>query len=286
MKKSTHPLMQILVLLALALACFLIASIATALMAFTDVDIQSRSFLLWTQSLTSILIFVVPMLLMVAIYYRKNAVSFLALRADGHSWLMALVGIVVLLLITPLNEWLTEWNDTWNLGHLGEMLRQIQEQSEGVMEKLIKGDTIGALLANLLVIAVLPAVCEELFFRGGIQNLLQRWVRNPHVAIWITAAVFSLIHGEIFSFVPRFVLGALLGYLYVYGGSMVVNVVAHFVNNAVVVLLYWLVARGTLDLDPEAPLGFTPVITVCCTLAAVAVMWVTFSGKKVKKLTV
>ncbi len=275
--------MQLLVLLFVMLGCFLLSTIIIAILTFTGVDVQSQSFLLWTQSLTSILIFIVPTLIMVALYYRKDASQFLRLRFDSRSWLMALVGIVVVLLIIPLIEWLTEWNDSWNLGSIGEMLRQMQESSERVLQKLVKGDSIGTLLANLLVIAILPAICEEMFFRGGIQNLLHRWVRNPHVAIWLTATIFSLGHGELFSFMPRFVLGALLGYLYVYGGSMVINIAAHFFNNALVVILYWLVARGYLDIDPEAPLGFTPIIIVCCSLAAIGIMWVTFFDKKVKK---
>jgi membrane protease YdiL (CAAX protease family) len=149
------------------------------------------------------------------------------------------------------------------------------------METMLAGAGVGTLLANLVVIALVPAVCEEFFFRAGMQNLMLRWVKNPHVAIWITAAVFSLFHGEVFAFMPRFIMGAILGYLYLGSNSIVPNMVAHFFNNAMVVVLYWLIARGVLDVDPEAPMAAAWPITLGCTVAAVAVANVSF-GKNLK----
>ena len=75
-------------------------------------------------------------------------------------------------------------------------------------------------------------------------------------------------------------LGALLGYLYVYGGSLLPNMMAHFVNNAILVVLYWLMARGVVDIDPEAPLQVDWALTALCTLAAIAVLAATFYRKK------
>ena len=137
--------------------------------------------------------------------------------------------------------------------------------------------SVSGLLFNLLVVAVVPAVCEEAFFRVGIQNLMHRWTGNIHAAIWITAALFSVVHFEAYSFMPRFLMGALLGYLFVYGGSFVVNASAHFVNNAVVVALYWLSARGIIGIDMASPLGLNPMVTICCTLAAVVLFVVAFA---------
>lgn len=277
--------MQLMVMLALTLGMFLFASVFTILLK-SIFDMGGTSFILWAQAITQVLVFLVPVVLMTIIYYRNSAREYLRLHFGRREWLMALAGAVVTLLLVPANDWLTTWNDGWNLGLVGEKLRELQNQTEGMVEQMMSTDTVGGLLANLLVVALLPAICEEVFFRAGIQNLLQRWFRNPHAAIWLAAIIFSLGHGELFSFMPRFVLGALLGYLYVYGGSIVVNSAAHFTNNALVVLMYWLSARGVLPLDPSEPLTVGWLLTACCTLAALGVLWVTFFGKKLKNSTV
>ena len=278
MKKSTHPLLQLLVMLAMALGMLLISSIITTPMML--IDATSRPMILIAQSLTQLLTFLEPVVLMTVIYYRTSMREYLRLNFSGRHWYYALAGVVATLLIIPANDWLTTWNDSWNLGRIGELLRRLQDATEGVVESMMSTDTVWGLLGNLLVVALIPAVCEEVFFRAGIQNLLQKWVKNPHLAIWLTAIIFSLGHGEVFSFVPRFVLGALLGYLYVYGGSLLPNMMAHFVNNAILVVLYWLMARGVVDIDPEAPLQVDWALTALCTLAAIAVLAATFYRKK------
>lgn len=265
--------MQLLVMLAIALGMLLFSSILSAPLLFAD---MSRPMILVVQSVTQLLTFLVPVVLMTVIYYRGSMCEYYRLDFSGRRWYYALAGVVVTLLLIPANDWLTTWNDSWNLGRVGEMLRGVQESTEGMVAKMMSTDTVAGLLGNLLVVALIPAVCEEVFFRAGFQNLIQKWVKNPHVAVWLTAVIFSLGHGEVFAFMPRFVLGALLGYLYVYGGSLLPNMMAHFVNNALVVVLYWLVARGVIDIDPEAPLKVDWTLSVLCTLAGAAVLWVTF----------
>lgn len=91
---------------------------------------------------------------------------------------------------------------------------------------------IGDLLIFLLVSAVVPAICEELFFRGGVQQLLTEWTKKPHAAIIITAFIFSLLHIDPFGFFARFILGIALGYLFWWSGSLRLSIAAHFVFNA------------------------------------------------------
>jgi membrane protease YdiL (CAAX protease family) len=189
--------------------------------------------------------------------------------------------VVVLMLLMPLTDWLSVWNDGWHWSGMWEAvereLRRVGEMSQTMVELTLRECHP---LLSLLCVALVPAICEELFFRAGVQNLLQRWFKNVHVAVWVTAALFSLAHGEVFAFLPRFLLGALLGYLYVGGGSLVVNVLVHFVNNAIVVILFWL-ATPESGFDPMAPLGVGWTVTLACSLAAVMLMVVTF-GKGLK----
>jgi len=91
----------------------------------------------------------------------------------------------------------------------------------------------------MVVIAIIPAIGEELLFRGLIQNQLQSWARNAHWAVWITAILFSAIHIQFYGFVPRMLLGALFGYMYLWSGNLLYPMLAHFANNGFqVVMLY------------------------------------------------
>lgn len=269
-------MVQLLVMLAIALVMLLLSGIATAPIMLGG---RSRLTMLAVQAVTQLLTFLVPVVIMTTIYYRGSEREYYRLEFGSRSWYYGFVGAVVMLLFVPLNDWLTVWNDSWSLGRIGDFLRGIQSSTEGLVEDMMDTDTIVGLACNLLVVALIPAICEEVFFRAGFQNLIQKWVKNRHLAIWLTAFVFSMAHGEVFSFMPRFVMGALLGYLYVYGGSLLTNVIAHFVNNALVVLLYWLVARGVLDIDLQAPLALDWVLSALCTMAGFAVLWVTFFYK-------
>lgn len=287
MSKSTHPLMQLLVMVAISMGMMVVTSLLTGVAAFLallsggDGSLtMTREFLMWTQAITPLLTFAMPVLITTAIYYRGRQRDYYKPYFGGSHWLAGLAAVVVMLLMTPFIEWLSEWNDHWNLGALGESLRSLQDTTEGVLDTITETRTVGGLLANLVVIALIPAVTEELFFRCGIQNLLARWTKNHHIAIWITAAIFSLAHAEIFSFMPRLLMGAMLGYFYVYGGSVLPNMLAHFVNNAVVVLACWLVARMGLDIDIDHPFATGWLLTASCTLAALLLFAVTFVKRR------
>jgi membrane protease YdiL (CAAX protease family) len=100
---------------------------------------------------------------------------------------------------------------------------------------------------NLLMIGVIASVGEELIFRGLLQKLLTQMVRNVHLAILITAVLFSAFHFQFFSFLPRFILGLILGYMMFYGQSIWYPILAHFVNNAMGVVYYYFNSMGSAD---------------------------------------
>lgn len=105
--------------------------------------------------------------------------------------------------------------------------------------------TWSSLIIALVVIAFFPALFEEVFFRGALQNLFVRWWKKPLLAIIITSLVFSLVHGEIYPFLSRAVLGFALGLMYYWSKNLWVNIIAHFLNNAFVVIQLFIASRGT-----------------------------------------
>jgi uncharacterized protein len=80
-----------------------------------------------------------------------------------------------------------------------------------------------------------PAMFEELFFRGGVQNLLQRSTNKPWLSIIVSSVIFSAIHLSFYGFLPRFALGMVLGMFFYYSGSLWLPILGHFFQNAMVV---------------------------------------------------
>ena len=153
------------------------------------------------------------------------------------------------------NEWIYQWNRNWDLpdwlAGFEDWSRRKEEQLRELTKFLTQFDSFGRMLIGLLVIAVIPAVGEELFFRGVIQSILLRWTKNAHWAVWITGFLFSFIHFQLDGFVPRMLLGVVFGYLYVWSGNIWYPIWAHFVNNGVTVVGVYLSRnqQSTIDLE-------------------------------------
>ncbi len=271
--------MHLLVLALWSLVLMVVAVVAGAALGISGTPSVTQShghavvFLLWNVAV-QLLTFALPVVLVTWMYYRDNQRDFYRLDFGRRRWMLALAGVAVLLFLVPLTDWLTTWNDSWPLP---EGLRKVGEESQQTVEALMKECHP---LLGLFGLALIPALCEELFFRAGVQNLLRRWFKNPHAAVWVAAAIFSLAHFELSAFLPRFFLGALLGYLYLYGRSLLVNVTAHFVNNAIIVLAYAIAADGNSGFDPSAPLAVPPLLTVACILVAAALFYGVFLRHK------
>ena len=137
------------------------------------------------------------------------------------------------MLITPFIGLLLEWN---MMIPFPDWLLSSDGKSEAIVEAFLKMSTYWDLLFTLLVVAVVPAIGEELLFRGYLQQSFSKWLSNPHVAIIVTAVLFSAIHLHFQGFFPRFILGVLLGYLFYWSGSLWLPILAHFTNNAQAVI--------------------------------------------------
>jgi membrane protease YdiL (CAAX protease family) len=163
--------------------------------------------------------------------------------------MVALLALAFPIAISPITEWNASLVFPEFMGGFEKWARQ-QEEVMGQMTQLLTSfDTIGGLMVALFVIGVLPAIGEELAFRGLIQNELWRGTNNVHIAIWVSAFVFSAIHMQFFGFFPRMLLGALFGYLYYWSGNLHVPIVAHFINNAFGVITIYLANIEAISTD-------------------------------------
>jgi len=135
----------------------------------------------------------------------------------------------------------------------------LEESMKNLTEYLTEFESTGYLVVAIIVIAVIPGIGEELLFRGFLQNILKRIVHNDHLAIWITAILFSAIHFQFYGFIPRMLLGALFGYLYVWSGNLLIPIIAHFINNSVSLIALYVYQKGLTTIDVESTDAFPTV---------------------------
>ena len=206
------------------------------------------------QGISSIMMFVVPPIVYYYITREINPLKDLGLRKMKQPWLFLLIGVVLMFVAMPVTGQLTQWNEAMNLGpylpKLEAYLKKMEEATQSSIEQMINTDKFGVLLLNLFIIALIPAVGEELTFRGVLQQSLTRRM-NPHLAIILSAAIFSFIHFQFYGFLPRMFLGILLGYMFYISGSLWTSILMHFVNNGTVVVLYYLNNKGIINVDVE-----------------------------------
>lgn len=175
----------------------------------------------------------------------------------GLELIPVLLTAFVVIIFMAVNSVFIEWNAGINFPDFAKdfenWARGREDTAAELTEFLTNFESTGELILALFIIAVLPAVGEELVFRGLIQNEMYRGTKNIHVAIWISAIMFSAIHFQFFGFVPRLLLGALFGYIYYWSGNLTLAILAHFVNNAVSVMALYFYQRGTFTFDIESP---------------------------------
>lgn len=215
---------------------------------------NSTGGLLFMQGFQTIVLFGVTALVGVWITEDKLNPLKQMLLNRGLSLKQGLIAFLFAVAALPAISMLAEWNKGMELpsflASMEEMMRQMEESAKEVTDQFLNTSSVGMMFVNLFVIALLPAVGEEMMFRGWLQRVLGKSV-NYHTAIWVSAFVFSAIHFQFYGFIPRMLIGAALGYLYCYTGSLWASIVAHFTNNAVAVISAFLVYNGYISINPD-----------------------------------
>jgi len=175
-------------------------------------------------------------------------------RKPANGWLL-LIGVALMFVSLPLTNQLGTWNEKMNFGAsfeaLEDLLQQMEDTAGDFTDRMLQVDTIWGLLLNLLVIALIPAIGEELTFRGVLQQALVKGCKNAHLGIFLATAIFSFIHLQFYGFLPRMFLGLLLGYMFYYSGSLWTSILMHFINNGTAVVVAYLEHKGLTEIDME-----------------------------------
>ncbi len=225
--------------------------------------VQTRSSLMWLQTAQSIATFVLPPILCALLWYKGQWKEWLHLSNPSTKWsygalcaLLMIIALPGLNLLSQLNQQITFPE---SLAGLEAKLRAMEEAAMVVTEQFVKTDNAGQFLVTLFVVAILPAFGEELTFRSLLINFFTKH-QTPntkhHIAIWVSAILFSAVHMQFFGFFPRMLLGALFGYMLVWSGSLWLPIVMHLTNNALAVIDYNVMYWNGLDTATTESFGY------------------------------
>lgn len=155
-------------------------------------------------------------------------------------WKPYFLGLLFLFIFAPCMSLVAEWNMQMKLPEIAQQLEQWMRSKEDEMalwtEHIVMTTAWNRLFLNIVVVGILPGIGEELFFRGALQQIGTRIFKNEYVAVWVIAFIFSAIHIQFYGFFPRLLLGVFFGYMVVWTKNIWTAVVAHFVNNSMVVI--------------------------------------------------
>ena len=158
------------------------------------------------------------------------------------------LSIALFMVAFPFINYISHWNASLDLP---EWMSAKEGQAEALTRLFLDMPNVGLLLFNLFMIALLPAVGEELIFRGIIQRGLIRQFGNPHLAVWVVAILFSAVHMQFLGFVPRMLMGVALGYLFLWSKNLWYPIFAHFANNALAVVLAYSMQNHAVESELE-----------------------------------
>jgi len=231
----------------------------------------------------------IGMLILPAIFFAwlVDSAPFVYLRAHKiPGWRNLLLATLIVFASMPLIGWLVELNEAMRLPHwlmgLEEWMKTAEDNATKITDAFLLTGSLGGFALNMLMIAVLPAIGEELLFRGVFMRLFIRWFKNNHAGVWMAAFVFSAIHMQFYGFMPRLLLGAAFGYLLIWSDNIWVPVAAHFVQNATSVVVAWLAGNGTISGSAD-DFGQTDniFIIMASALLVATLLFLVFKRKKI-----
>lgn len=281
-----HPFISLLLLLLLMFAgavVFMLLAFITVVAVYGMKEMLSASsgtassieVIKLLQLFISTGMFIVPALFFARLE-TKNWTAYLKFKKFPFT--LIIIAVFIMISSGPMLELSAGLNKSMKLPDFLKGLEQWMLSKElqmaEITKQMLRMNSIGVLLFNIFMLAIIPAIGEELIFRGCLQKIFAKWSGNKHIAVWVTAIVFSAIHVQFYGFLPRMLLGALFGYLLIWSGTIWIPILGHFVNNAVaVVTAYVYQQKGiSLDkLDQPDPVAF--YIYIISFLACSALLW-------------
>jgi membrane protease YdiL (CAAX protease family) len=203
-------------------------------------DIGNVSLIKYFQIFQSIGVFIIPSFLLAYIFH-ENYLEYLKLKKSPFL-LSIILSVISIIISIPVINYVSYLNSSIELpqfmGTIEDKIVEMENEANQVMESFLDTISLRGFIVNLIMICVLPAIGEELLFRGIFQRLFIEWTKNVHIGVILAAFIFSFIHFQFYGFLPRLLLGIYFGYLLVWSRSIWLPVIAHFTNNTIAVVYY------------------------------------------------
>ncbi len=213
-----------------------------------DTPFSERQFFRTINLVSHVFTFTVPGLATAYLFHKKQWWDKLSLNVQPQSFFIG-AGIVWLMVSFPFAQWSYWINQQLPLPSWATSL---EGQAEAMIAGLLNMEGIGELLFSLVVMAVAPAVGEEIIFRGIVQKEFEDRMRNPHLAIWLAAVIFSGFHMQFEGFLPRLILGALLGYLFYWSKNLWIPIIVHLFYNGIQIVAYYSYGEALDEMAAES----------------------------------
>jgi hypothetical protein len=271
----------LMLLLTLAGAAIFGADMSALKGSATILNVKDISFLRYLLIVQDISILIIPSLIILKLSDWQRGIK------SAGLWLPSLkdAGIVVLMTfcLFPVTSFTGELNSAMHLpswlSGIEDWMIDKEKITDNLIDSLINSRNAGTVILNLITIALIPAIAEELLFRGVLQKIFGRLFRSAHAGIWFTAFLFSTVHFQFFGFVPRFILGLAFGYLYFWGRTLWLPVIAHFVNNAFPLIITYFEGNGSVNDHADMAL-WKQALAVPIPLVVIFLILVYFRNKK------
>jgi len=226
-----------------------ILDILAGSMDLTDSD--EINLMKYLQMVSQLGIFVLPSVIFAWLSYGEIEKSLALHRIPTYQSLIMTIFLVFAML--PGIHVLIQFNESLQLPDflqgIETWMQQKENEAKRLTESFLNTTSLDGLAINMLMIGILASIGEELLFRSVLIKLLLEWFKNKHVAVVLSALIFSAFHLQFYGFLPRFALGLLFGYLFLWSGSVWLPILAHFVNNGSAVVISFLAKKNILDIE-------------------------------------
>lgn len=233
------------------------------------------------QTCQAIGLFIAPSFLL-ALYFSSKPLKYLGFNRINLN-LIFLVAVTIIVAFPAINLF-ASLNE---LISLPQWMNDMEEKAQSLTKAFMNVSSFGGLLVNFIMIAILPALGEELLFRGIIQKLFSEITGKVVWGIIISAFLFSAMHLQFQGFLPRFALGVLLGYFYVWSGSLWLPIIAHFINNSIAIIGYTMIYKGNLPTEAENVGGLSvmwPLGIMSLALVLMLLLKIKSEGLRISKI--
>lgn len=249
-KLIIKPAASLVLLFSLFLFMLIAVSLITQLLgSLTD---NTAAILRISSVLQNVLVFILPAVATAMLSTRFPATLLAIDKFPSGKFI--LLSIAVLIVSIPLMNSIIDWNQNITLpdsfSQFNDYMQQLEKGAEKAVSDITGGNTVGTLIMSILIVGIFTGLGEEIFFRGGLMRLFSCIKgMSPHVAIWLTAFLFSALHMQFLGFVPRMLLGVFFGYLTFWSGSLWLPIMIHALNNSILVTTDWINNRGGSQID-------------------------------------